>query len=125
MFAGLVGTVWKPGVRFSAVYDGQLRASCTRRSDRHRAGRFRALLFQFGSASQSGLKLSASWPGVALDKFNNAELVEGVANSDQPLRPASCITDPSVWTRKTTRTGIRNSDSKEAGEQDRWARYRQ
>ena len=84
----------------SAVYDGHPRLFCPHRLGRNREGRLRALCYQFGGASHSGLKPPGSpdnWRCIALDKLYSVELVTGPWQAAlNHSRPASCITDPDV-----------------------------
>ena len=79
----------------SGVYDKHPRLLCPHRLGRNEEGRLRALCYQFGGASRSGLKPSGSpenWRCIALDKLSGVELVEGAwQTAPNHSRPASCI----------------------------------
>ena len=84
----------------SAVYDGQPRLFCPHRLGRNKGGQLRALCYQFGGASRSGLEPPGSpenWRCIALDKLSNVELREGAwQTAPNHSRPASCVVDADV-----------------------------
>ncbi len=73
----------------SAVYHDRHRLFCPHRLGRNKEGQLRALCYQYGGESESGLKPMGSpdnWRCIALDKLKGVELLDGsVANGPQPL----------------------------------------
>jgi hypothetical protein len=84
----------------SAVYHNLPRLFCPHRLGRNKEGHPRALCYQFGGESESGLKPAGSpdnWRCIALDKLSTVELMDGLwQTAPNHSRPASCITDTDV-----------------------------
>jgi|SRR5580704_7310741 hypothetical protein len=84
-----------------AVYQGRPRLLCPHRLGRNREGHLRALCYQYGGQSQSGLRRpagsSANWRCVALEKLSRVKVVEGAwQTAPNHSRPASCVTEADV-----------------------------
>jgi hypothetical protein len=67
---------------------------------RNKYGQLRALCYQYGGESESGLKAAGSaenWRCIALDKLSEVELLDGMwQTAPNHSRPASCIVDADV-----------------------------
>jgi hypothetical protein len=64
----------------SAVYHNRRRLFCPHRLGRNKEGQLRALCYQYGDESNSGLKPAGSpdnWRCISLDKLRNVELLDG------------------------------------------------
>jgi len=84
----------------SAVYDNRHRLFCPHRLGRNKEGQFRALCYQYGGESESGLKPPGSpdnWRCIALDKLSSVKLLDGAwQTAPNHSRPASCIVEADV-----------------------------
>jgi hypothetical protein len=84
----------------SAVYHDRPRLFCPHRLGRNKEGQLRALCYQYGGESESGLKPTGSpenWRCIALEKLGNVELLDGIwRTAPNHARPASCIVDADV-----------------------------
>jgi hypothetical protein len=84
----------------SAVYHDRHRLFCPHRLGRNKDGQLRALCYQYGGESESGLKPVGSpdnWRCVALDKLRSVELLNDMwRTAPNHSRPASCIVDADV-----------------------------
>jgi len=84
----------------SAVYQGRYRLFCPHRLGRNKEGQLRALCYQFGGESNSGLKQfgsSDNWRCLAIEKLSDIALLEGAWHSaPNHSRPASCITHTDI-----------------------------
>jgi hypothetical protein len=83
-----------------AVYQGRPRLFCPHRLGRNREGELRALCYQYGGQSQSGLRPAgspANWRCVALEKLSRVKLVDGAwRTAPNHSRPASCVTETDI-----------------------------
>ena len=83
-----------------AIYQGRPRLFCPHRLGRNRQGQLRALCYQYGGESQSGLRpvgSPANWRCVALEKLGKVKLVESVwRTAPNHSRPASCVTETDI-----------------------------
>jgi hypothetical protein len=79
-----------------AIYQGRPRLFCPHRLGRNRQGQLRALGYQYGGESQSGLRPASSpanWRGVALEKLSRVKVVQSAwRTAPNHSRPASCVT---------------------------------
>jgi hypothetical protein len=79
-----------------AIYQGRPRLFCPHRLGRNRQGQLRALCYQYGGESQSGLRPASSpanWRGVALEKLSRVKVVQSAwRTAPNHSRPASCVT---------------------------------
>jgi hypothetical protein len=84
----------------SAIYHNRHRLFCPHRLGRNKEGQIRALCYQYGGESESGLKPMGApdnWRCVALDKLTRVELIDGAwRTAANHSRPASCIVDVDV-----------------------------
>jgi hypothetical protein len=75
---------------------GDLDCFCPHRLGRNRQGQLRALGYQYGGESQSGLRPASSpanWRGVALEKLSRVKVVQSAwRTAPNHSRPASCVT---------------------------------
>ena len=83
-----------------ATYQERLRLFCPHRLGRNREGRLRALCYQYGGESQSGLQPAgsrANWRRVVLEKLSKVKLVEDDwRTAPNHSRPASCVTEADI-----------------------------
>jgi hypothetical protein len=83
-----------------AVYQGRPRLFCPHRLGRNREGKLRALCYQYGGQSQSGLRPAgspANWRCVALERLSRVKVVDGVwRTAPNHSRPASCVTETDI-----------------------------
>ncbi|MGA7240607.1 MAG: hypothetical protein WBY44_33295 [Bryobacteraceae bacterium] len=83
-----------------AIYQGRPRLFCPHRLGRNRQGQLRALCYQYGGESQSGLRPAgspANWRCVALEKLGRVKLVESAWHTaPNHSRPASCVTETDI-----------------------------
>jgi hypothetical protein len=83
-----------------AIYQGRPRLFCPHRLGRNREGQLRALCYQHGDESQSGLRPAgspANWRCVALEKLSRVKLVEGAwRTAPNHSRPASCVAEADI-----------------------------
>jgi hypothetical protein len=79
-----------------AIYQGRPRLFCPHRLGRNRQGQLRALCYQYGGESQSGLRPASSpanWRCVALEKLSRVKVVQSAwRTAPNHSRPASCVT---------------------------------
>ena len=84
----------------SCVYHNLHRLFCPHRLGRNREGQLRALCYQFGGESESGLKAPGSpenWRCIALDKISGVELLDGEwRTAPNHSRPTSCVINADV-----------------------------
>jgi len=84
----------------SAIYHNRHRLFCPHRLGRNKEGQFRALCYQYGGESESGLKPPGSpdnWRCIALDKLRSVELLDGAwQTAPNHSRPASCVVEADV-----------------------------
>lgn len=84
----------------SAIYHDRHRLFCPHRLGRNKEGQLRALCYQYGGESESGLSPIGSpenWRGIALDKLKRVELLDEMwRTAPNHSRPASCIVDVDV-----------------------------
>ena len=85
-----------------AVYQERPRLFCPHRLGRNREGQIRALCYQYGGESRSGLQPAgspANWRCVALEKLGRVKLVEGAwRTAPNHSRPASCVMETDIDT---------------------------
>jgi hypothetical protein len=78
-----------------ALYHGRRRLLCPHRLGRNREGQLRALCYQYGGESDSGLEpagSSANWRCIALEKLSKVELIEGAwRTAPNHSRPQTCV----------------------------------
>ena len=83
-----------------AMYQGRIRSFCPHRLGRNRAGLLRALCYEFGGESHSGLQPAdspANWRCVVLEKLSRVKLVEGAwRTAANHSRPASCLAEADI-----------------------------
>ena len=83
-----------------ANYDGRSRLLCPHRLGRNRDGQLRALCYQYGGESGSGLEATgspANWRCIAVEKLSKVELLEGAWHTaPNHSRPQTCVTDVDV-----------------------------
>ena len=83
-----------------AVYQGRPRLFCPHRLGRNREGELRALCYQYGGQSQTGLRPAgspANWRCVALEKLSTVKLVDGAwRTAPNHSRPASGVTEADI-----------------------------
>src|ERR1700678_3803356 len=81
-------------------YNGHDRLFCPHRLGRNRDGQLRALCYQYGGQSQSGLRPArspANWRCVAPEKLSRVKLVDGAwRTAPNHSRPASCVTETDI-----------------------------
>jgi hypothetical protein len=84
----------------SAVYHDRPRLFCPHRLGRNKAGQYRALCYQYGGKSESGLKPMGSpenWRCIALDELRRVELLDGPwQTAPNHSRPVACIINVDV-----------------------------
>lgn len=97
---GIVRTAVESRRPISAVYHNRHRLFCPHRLGRNKEGQLRALCYQYGGESVSGLKPAGSpdnWRCIALDKLVSVELLDDRwRTAPNHSRPASCIVDADV-----------------------------
>jgi hypothetical protein len=83
-----------------ANYQGRYRLFCPHRLGRNREGQLRALCYQYGGESRSGLDplgSQANWRCVALEKLSGVKLLEDVwRTAPNHSRPASCVFEADI-----------------------------
>lgn len=84
----------------AAVYHNRRRLLCPYRLGRNKSGQLRALCYQYGGESESGLEPAgspANWRCIAVDKLSGVELLSGAwRTAPNHSRPASCIVNADV-----------------------------
>ncbi len=84
----------------SAVYDDYFRLLCPHRLGRNKRGQPRALCYQYGGESKSGLKPPGSednWRCIAIDKIRSVELRDDPwQTAPNHSRVASCVAHKDV-----------------------------
>jgi hypothetical protein len=97
---GLVWTAVANRQPIEANYQGRYRLFCPHRLGRNRERQLRALCYQYGGDSQSGLDplgSQANWRCVALEKLSRVKLVEDVwRTAPNHSRPASCVFEADI-----------------------------
>jgi hypothetical protein len=80
-----------------ARYHGRARLLCPHRLGRNREGQLRALCYEFGRESESGLQTAgspANWRCIVLEKLSRVKLLEDTwRTAPNHSRPASCVVD--------------------------------
>jgi hypothetical protein len=83
-----------------AMYKDLPRLFCPHRLGRNRLGQLRALCYQYGGESESGLEATgspANWRCVVLEKLRSVELLDGPWRSaPNHSRPASCVMEADI-----------------------------
>jgi hypothetical protein len=83
-----------------ANYQGRYRLFCPHRLGRNREGQLRALCYQYGGESRSGLDplgSQANWRCVALEKLSRVKLLKDVwRTAPNHSRPASCVFEADI-----------------------------
>jgi hypothetical protein len=84
----------------SAVYHDRFRLFCPHRLGWNKERQLRALCYQYGGESKTGLKPPGSpdnWRCIALDKLSSVELLDGAwQTAPNHSRPATCIVEADV-----------------------------
>ena len=79
----------------AALYDGLPRLLCPHVLGQNKEGSLRALCYQFGGGSGSGLRSGpeglGDWRCLAVDKLSHVELAAGVWRSEPRSRPQHCV----------------------------------
>jgi hypothetical protein len=83
-----------------AFYNGHERLFCPHRLGRNRDGELRALCYQYGGTSESGLEPEGSpknWRCIALERLRNVMLRRARwRTAPNHSRPQTCIVEPEV-----------------------------
>jgi len=83
-----------------AIYHGRDRWFCPHRLGRNHEGQIRALCYQYGGESGSGLQAAgspANWRCIALEKLSRVELLEGAwQTAPNHSRPQTCVAEVDV-----------------------------
>ena len=83
-----------------AFYDGRYRKLCPHRLGRNKEKRLRALCYQYGGGSESGLQPGTSetnWPCISVEKLSRVQLVgEPWQTAPNHSRPKTCVFDVDV-----------------------------
>src|SRR5438046_937984 len=78
----------------AAMYDGRGRRLCAHRLGRNRTGKLRALCYQYGGESSSGLEpmgSPANWRCIAVEKLRTVSLLDDSwRTARNHSRPATC-----------------------------------
>ncbi len=84
----------------SAIYKERPRLFCPHRLGRNQDGQLRALCYQYGGESKSGLApvgSPANWRCIVLEKLRAVELLEGSwKTAPNHSRPATCVVDADI-----------------------------
>jgi hypothetical protein len=79
----------------AAMYDGLPRLLCPHVLGRNREGRLRALWYQFGGNSGSGLRIGpegiGGWRCIAVDKLSQVQLQTGAWRTEPRSSQQSCV----------------------------------
>ena len=83
-----------------AAYNGRDRWLCPHRLGRNREGQLRALCYQYGGQSGSGLQPAgspANWRCIAIEKLRGVELLEDAWHTaPNHSRPQTCVAEVDV-----------------------------
>ena len=83
-----------------ASYHKRHRLFCPHRLGRNRDGELRALCYQYGGESESGLEPAgspANWRCVAVEKLSRVKLLDdGWRTAPNQSRPASCVVEVEI-----------------------------
>jgi hypothetical protein len=97
---GLVRTAVVSRRPIRAVYQGRDRWFCPHRLGRNHDRQIRALCYQYGGDSGSGLQAAgspANWRCISLEKLSRVELLEGLWHTaSNHSRPQTCVAEVDV-----------------------------
>ena len=102
-FEDIYRLVWSAvagGHAIEASYHKRHRLFCPHRLGRNREGELRALCYQYGGESESGLEPAgspANWRCVAVEKLSRVKLLDDAwRTAPNHSRPASCVVEADI-----------------------------